>query len=128
MSVFPDFTKIDLLPSDMMTARVGCVSQPVTNAEQIELPALATGNSESINFAQENQPGFAPFMRGPIPVCTQFVLGPFGNTPASLQQKSQTVFTVEIWRLAKWACPWLSICQLIVGMTLTILWSQMMLG
>ena len=55
MSVFPDFTEIDLLPSEMMTARIGCVSRPFTNAEQIELPALATGNSESINFAKEKK-------------------------------------------------------------------------
>ena len=54
MSVFPDFTKVDLLPSEMMTARIGSGSRPVVNAEQIELPALATGDSESINFAKEN--------------------------------------------------------------------------
>ncbi len=79
MIVFPDFTKIDLLPSDMMTARIGNVSRPVTNAEQIELPALATRNSESINFAKENQPGFAPFMRGPYP-------GMYATRPWTIRQ------------------------------------------
>ena len=78
-SVFPDFTKIDLLPSDMMMARIGSVSQPVVNAEQIELPALATGNSENINFAKENQPGFAPFMRGPYP-------GMYATRPWTIRQ------------------------------------------
>ncbi len=41
MSVFPDFTEIDLLPSKMMTAQIGSVSRPATNAEQIELPVIA---------------------------------------------------------------------------------------
>ncbi|MDC0062428.1 methylmalonyl-CoA mutase [Candidatus Puniceispirillum sp.] len=79
MIVFPDFTKIDLPPSDMMTARIGSVSRPVTNAEQIELPALANGNSGSINFARENQPGFAPFMRGPYP-------GMYATRPWTIRQ------------------------------------------
>ena len=120
MSVFPDFTEINLLSSDKMTARLGTVSRPVPNAEQIEFPALAIGNSESINFAKENQPGFAPFMRGPYP-------GMYVTRPWTIRQyagfstaKSQTVFTVAIWQLARWVYRWLLICQLIVGMTLTM--------
>ena len=35
MSVFPDFTNIDLPPSDMMTARLGKMPLTVPNAEQI---------------------------------------------------------------------------------------------
>ena len=79
MTVFPDFTKIDLLPSDLMTARIGSVSQSVTNAEQIELPVLATGKSETIDFARGNQPGFAPFMRGPYP-------GMYATRPWTIRQ------------------------------------------
>ena len=47
MAVFPDFTKIDLLPSDTMTALFKSTSRTVTNAEQIDIPALATGDPES---------------------------------------------------------------------------------
>ena len=79
MIVFPDFTKIDLLPSDLMTAHIGSVSRSVTNAEQIDIPALATGNTESINFAIENKPGFAPFMRGPYP-------GMYATRPWTIRQ------------------------------------------
>ena len=79
MSVFPDFTEIDLLPSEMMTAQIGSVSRPVTNAEQIELPVIAAGNIESLNFARANQPGFAPFMRGPYP-------GMYATRPWTIRQ------------------------------------------
>ena len=79
MLPFPDFTKIDLLPSDMMTARIEGISRPITNAEQIELPVLAAGNSEAIDFARENQPGFAPFMRGPYP-------GMYATRPWTIRQ------------------------------------------
>ena len=42
MAVFPDFTKIDLLPSDMMTALFKSTSRTTINAEQVDIPALAT--------------------------------------------------------------------------------------
>ena len=67
MSVFPDFTKIDLPLSEMLSARLGTTPQLVPNAEQIDLPTLAVGNPVTAKFASENQPGFAPFMRGPYP-------------------------------------------------------------
>ena len=79
MAVFPDFTKIDLLPSDMMTALFKSTSRTVTNAEQIDIPALATGDPENIEFAKENQPGFAPFMRGPYP-------GMYATRPWTIRQ------------------------------------------
>ena len=79
MSVFPDFTKIDLPPSDMMKVRLGNVPPPVPNAEQIDLPALASGNSAAIDFAAGNQPGFAPFMRGPYP-------GMYATRPWTIRQ------------------------------------------
>ena len=79
MAVFPDFTKIDLLPSDMMTALFKSTSRTVTNAEQIDIPALATGDPETIEFAKENQPGFAPFMRGPYP-------GMYATRPWTIRQ------------------------------------------
>ena len=79
MAVFPDFTKIDLLPSDMMTALFKSTSRTVTNAEQIDIPALATGDPEAIEFAKENQPGFAPFMRGPYP-------GMYATRPWTIRQ------------------------------------------
>ena len=79
MAVFPDFTNIDLLPSDMMTALFESTSRTVTNAEQIDIPALATGDPESIEFAKENQPGFAPFMRGPYP-------GMYATRPWTIRQ------------------------------------------
>ena len=79
MLAFPDFTKIDLLPSDMMTARIDGISRPITNAEQIELPVLAVGKSETIDFARGNQPGFAPFMRGPYP-------GMYATRPWTIRQ------------------------------------------
>ncbi|MDC1383159.1 methylmalonyl-CoA mutase [Candidatus Puniceispirillum sp.] len=67
MPVFPDFTKIDLPLSEMLSARLGTTPPLVPNAEQIDLPALAVGNPMTAKFASENQPGFAPFMRGPYP-------------------------------------------------------------
>ncbi len=67
MSVFPDFTKIDLPSPDMMSARLGATPPLFPNAEQIDFPALALGSSAASKFASENQPGFAPFMRGPYP-------------------------------------------------------------
>ena len=67
MSVFPDFTKIDLPLSEMLSARLGATPALVPNAEQIDLPALAVGSPMTAKFASENQPGFAPFMRGPYP-------------------------------------------------------------
>ena len=79
MAVFPDFTKIDLLPSDTMTALFKSTSRTVTNAEQIDIPALATGDPENIEFAKENQPGFAPFMRGPYP-------GMYATRPWTIRQ------------------------------------------
>jgi methylmalonyl-CoA mutase len=79
MAVFPDFTKIDLLPSDMMTALCKNISRTVINAEQIDIPPLATGSSEAIEFAKENQPGFAPFMRGPYP-------GMYATRPWTIRQ------------------------------------------
>ena len=79
MAVFPDFTKIDLLPSDTMTALFKSTSRTVTNAEQIDIPALATGDPETIEFAKENQPGFAPFMRGPYP-------GMYATRPWTIRQ------------------------------------------
>jgi methylmalonyl-CoA mutase len=81
MPVFPDFTKIDLPPSDMMIARLDNAPRPIPNAEQIELPALAIGNSAAIEFAAENQPGFAPFMRGPYP-------GMYATRPWTIRQYS----------------------------------------
>ena len=79
MAVFPDFTKIDLLPSDTMTALFKSTSRTVTNAEQIDIPSLATGDPENIEFAKENQPGFAPFMRGPYP-------GMYATRPWTIRQ------------------------------------------
>jgi len=67
MSVFPDFTKIDLPLPEMLKARLGATPALVPNAEQIDLPALAVGSPMTAKFASENQPGFAPFMRGPYP-------------------------------------------------------------
>ena len=79
MAVFPDFTKIDLLPSDMMTALFKSTSRTIINAEQIDIPALATGDPETIEFVKENQPGFAPFMRGPYP-------GMYATRPWTIRQ------------------------------------------
>ena len=79
MAVFPDFTKIDLLPSDMMRALFKSTSRTFPNAEQIDIPALATGDPENIEFAKENQPGFAPFMRGPYP-------GMYATRPWTIRQ------------------------------------------
>ena len=66
MAVFPDFTKIDLLPSDMMTALFESTSRTVTNAEQIDIPALATGDPESIEFAKENPAWICAFHAWPL--------------------------------------------------------------
>ena len=67
MSVFPDFTKIDLPLSEMMSVRLDATPPIFSNSEQIDLPALAVGSPMIAKFASENQPGFAPFMRGPYP-------------------------------------------------------------
>ena len=67
MSVFPDFTKIDLPLAEMMSARLSAMPPASSNAEQIDLPALSLGSWSANKFASENQPGFAPFMRGPYP-------------------------------------------------------------
>ena len=79
MSVFPNFNNIDLPPSDLMTVRLGKMPPTVPNAEQIEFPAIATANSAAIDFAAENQPCFAPFMRGPYP-------GMYATRPWTIRQ------------------------------------------
>ena len=67
MPHFPDFTKIDLPPSQGMRVHFGALPATPENAEQIAIPALAVGHAEHQAFAANNQPGFAPFLRGPYP-------------------------------------------------------------
>ena len=67
MSDFPDFTKIDLPPSQGMRVQSGALPATPENAEQIAIPALALGHADQQAFAANNQPGFAPFLRGPYP-------------------------------------------------------------
>ena len=67
MSDFPDFTKIDLPPSQVMRVQSGALPATPENAEQIAIPALALGHADQQAFAANNQPGFAPFLRGPYP-------------------------------------------------------------
>ena len=93
-----------------MTALFESTSRTVTNAEQIDIPALATGNPEAIEFAKENQPGFAPFMRGPYP-------GMYATRPWTIRQyagfstaKESNSFYRRNLAPVRWACR-LSICQ-----------------
>ena len=67
MPHFPDFTKIDLPPSQGMRVHFGALPATPENAEQIVIPALAVGHADHQVFAANNQPGFAPFLRGPYP-------------------------------------------------------------
>ena len=67
MPHFPDFTKIDLPPSQGMRVHFGALPATPENAEQIVIPALAVGHADHQAFAANNQPGFAPFLRGPYP-------------------------------------------------------------
>ena len=73
METFPDFSKIDLhtavptpLRADVIEdlSRIPAVLQ---NAEQIDIPPLALGDAAAQTIAANNQPGIAPFMRGPYP-------------------------------------------------------------
>ncbi len=67
MPHFPDFTKIDLPPSQGMRVQSGALPATLENAEQIAIPALAVGHADQQVFAANSQPGFAPFLRGPYP-------------------------------------------------------------
>jgi len=67
MPHFPDFTKIDLPPSQGMRVQSGALPATPENAEQIAIPALAVGHVDQNVFAANSQPGFAPFLRGPYP-------------------------------------------------------------
>ena len=67
MPHFPDFTKIDLLPSQELCVQSGVLPTTPENAEQITIPALAVGHAEQQALAAKSQPGFAPFLRGPYP-------------------------------------------------------------
>ena len=67
MPHFPDFTKIDLPPSELMRVQSGALPATPENAEQIAIPALAMGHADRQAFAANSQPGFAPFLRGPYP-------------------------------------------------------------
>ena len=67
MPHFPDFTKIDLPPSQGMRVQLGTLPATPENAEQIAIPALAVGHADQQAFAANSQPGFAPFLRGPYP-------------------------------------------------------------
>ena len=96
MAVFPDFTKIDLLPSDMMTALFKSTSRTVTNAEQIDIPALATGDQKALNLLKKISLDLRLSCVALILACMQLALGQFGNMQASLQPRSQIAFTGEI--------------------------------
>lgn len=67
MPHFPDFTKIDLPPSQGMRVQSGALPATPENAEQIAIPALVVGHADQQVFAANSQPGFAPFLRGPYP-------------------------------------------------------------
>ena len=67
MPHFPDFTKIDLPPSQGMRVQLGALPATPENAEQIAIPALVVGHADQQVFAANSQPGFAPFLRGPYP-------------------------------------------------------------
>ena len=56
MPHFPDFTKIDLPPSQGMRVHFGALPATPENAEQIAIPALAVGHAEHQAFAANNQP------------------------------------------------------------------------
>ena len=72
MQGFPDFTKIALPAADQITARLGEMPDAINpgaidNAEQLPLPALASGDAETQARLAGSQPGIAPFLRGPYP-------------------------------------------------------------
>ena len=50
MPHFPDFTKIDLPPSQGMRVHFGALPATPENAEQIAIPALAVGHAKAIHF------------------------------------------------------------------------------
>ena len=67
MPHFPDFTKIDLPPSQGMRVQSGALPATLENAEQIAIPALAVGNADQQAFACYGLPRFAPCLRCPYP-------------------------------------------------------------
>ena len=72
MQGFPDFTKIALPAADQITASLGEMPDAINpgaidNAEQLPLPALASGDAETQARLAGSQPGIAPFLRGPYP-------------------------------------------------------------
>ena len=63
---FPDFTKTELPPFVGGATLDGAPVLP-PNAEQIDIPALASIDKAGQAIAANNMPGLAPFMRGPYP-------------------------------------------------------------
>ena len=63
---FPDFTKTELPPFVGGATLDGAPVLP-PNAEQIDIPALASIDKAAQAIAANNMPGLAPFMRGPYP-------------------------------------------------------------
>lgn len=67
MKTFPDFTKINLPAVNQITVPIGPLPDPVANAEQLPLPVLDYPDTITQAIAGNNQPGIAPFLRGPYP-------------------------------------------------------------
>jgi methylmalonyl-CoA mutase len=67
MVSFPDFTKVSLPDTNQINAPLGGAPEPLANAEQLPLPALARATAAAQAQARDNQPGIAPFLRGPYP-------------------------------------------------------------